>query len=203
MQKSFIMSISAVMLMTSAATALADSESLQSPQYIVKQAEPSLGSRLRREVVRSTDIPVNRRYEQLTNEEKQMLLKKYDSFDNADEPPFPKDGLLPVLRDIITGLRNGRIDTEGNLKLYVWVDASGKPTKVEQVSTPNGDLTDVASTILMLHKFKPALCKGTPCAMKFPFEVRFSRTADQTYDSDHDINYNTPGLGSGAPKELK
>lgn len=117
MQKRLITSLPTLFAVMSATPAFADSESLATAQFVVKQAEPSVGSRIRREVVRSTDIPINRRYDQLTTEEKGILFAKYESIDSADEPPFPKEGLQPILRNIVTGMRNARIDTEGTMKL--------------------------------------------------------------------------------------
>ena len=62
----------------------------------------------------------------------------------------------------------------GDLYLVAEVDANGEAQSVTAYGSPDPDMTKFAASALLLQKFKPALCTGTPCAQKFPFSLGFA-----------------------------
>lgn len=136
------------------------------------QEEPTTGSRIRRELARSPTIPLNKRYEDFTLEQKAALASQYESMGEGDEPPFPKDGMAPILRAIEKA--NRRIGASGPMSVLVDVNAEGSAVGVSSLN-PSADpqMLRFVAQVLMLTRFKPALCKGVPCAMQFPFRATF------------------------------
>jgi hypothetical protein len=68
----------------------------------------------------------------------------------------------------------GALALDGSLRLTVDVDASGKTTAVIVYESPDDKMAELMKTILFNQKFSPALCDGTPCAMRYPFNVLFT-----------------------------
>lgn len=88
-----------------------------------------------------------------------------------DEPPFPVDGLPPIHEAIAEVQR--RLLVHGALSMFADVDSGGGATSVSVYESPDPKLTQAAAAVLMLTKFKPAVCKGEPCRMSFPLRVAF------------------------------
>jgi hypothetical protein len=44
---------------------------------------------------------------------------------------------------------------------------------VAVLQSPNEQVTKFMASVLLLTKFKPALCRGQPCKMGFPVKVIF------------------------------
>ena len=55
-----------------------------------------------------------------------------------------------------------------------WAQDEAK-TAVSVFESPDPEITRVAASVLMLSKFKPAVCAGRPCAMQFPLEVNLRK----------------------------
>lgn len=114
-------------------------------------------------------MPINRSYAQLTPAQRQVLHSQYERIGAGDEPPFPVDGLKPLMLAIRKG--QSHYVARGNLTLVANVDASGTVTNVEAYAALDPEFTKFAASVLMLTMFKPALCKGVPCKMQFPFAL--------------------------------
>ena len=63
---------------------------------------------------------------------------------------------------------------QGELTMFVDVNAQGEATAVSVVKSPDPKLTQAVAAVLMLTKYKPALCRGQPCSMGYPFRMTFS-----------------------------
>ena len=124
-----------------------------------------------RYVARSTHIPINKKYHELTPEEKLLISTFYESMLPGDEPPFPRDGMKPVLQALAEAQK--RLLVSGTLYLLVDVDRTGKAQNITAHGSPSPAMTRVASYILLSTPFKPALCAGAHCAMQFPFMLEF------------------------------
>jgi hypothetical protein len=136
------------------------------------QEEAYTGSRIRRELAHSNTLPLNKRYEQFTPEEKAALAAEYESMGEGDEPPFPRDGLEPILRAIEKA--NRRIGASGQMALLVEVNAQGRAVSVSSLTKfADPQMLRFVAEVLMLTSYKPALCKGLPCRMEFPFRASF------------------------------
>jgi hypothetical protein len=97
----------------------------------------------------------------------------YEAIPEGDEPPFPLEGIKPIF-NVVKKAQSKRA-ARGQLDLAVMVGADGMPTKVENYSSVSDqEMVNIAASVLMATKFKPAVCKGSPCVMPFPFKVKLS-----------------------------
>jgi hypothetical protein len=62
----------------------------------------------------------------------------------------------------------------GALTLAVNVNAAGKAVSVEVLRSPDMQMAKLVATVLMLQAYKPAICKGSPCEMQYPFRMNFT-----------------------------
>jgi len=142
--------------------------------FRIKEETPTTGSNIKRDTVWGGSLPFDKAYAQLSPEQQQSLKSRFVQMGEGDEPPFPVDGLGPLIKAIIK-VNELVTDTLGRLELEVLVDASGTPTRVDVLRSPDPVLARHAAALAMLTRFKPALCKGSPCAMGFPVGIDFVR----------------------------
>ena len=147
-----------------------------SSEYSVREEPPPPRSifplKTRREVVRGSVVPVNKRYHEFTPEEKAVVQQWYEgTFGAQDEPPFPSDGLKPIYA--LMGKAQARLQVEGQVTVVATVGADGEVTSVAITGSPSAELSRFAAAALYNTKFKPGLCGGVPCTMDFPFRYRF------------------------------
>ena len=142
------------------------------PRYSLKQQDPDTGTNIRRDAVSDSGIPVDKKYAELTAEQQGWLKSQYEDMAAEDEPPFPANGMAPIYKAVAVAQQ--RYPARGPLTLYVDVNSQGEATAVSVFESPDPQLAKAVATILMLEKYKPAVCKGAPCAMQFPFRVLFT-----------------------------
>jgi hypothetical protein len=156
-------------------------DSLPPPIYDVVREHDITGSHLQRAGGRSQGgnaygVPLNRRYEQLTDGEKAVLRQRFAGLPADAEPPFPAKGLEPLYLAMIKGQQ--KLGVEGALTLLAEVDEKGLVQQLEVMATPGPEMTNYVAAVLMDMPFKPARCQGQPCTMKFPVNVNFSPWTD-------------------------
>jgi hypothetical protein len=163
----------AVMVSTLACAASAWSQDAANPlppeRYNIKQDEARVGSNIPRREIDGVAIPLNRNWAQLTPEQQVLWKRQYETMPTADEPPFPVDGLGVLNKSVTQGLR-GHFES-GKLDLNVRIDAEGNATAVSIFASPTPEIARTAASVLMVSKFKPAVCAGQPCTMDFPFKL--------------------------------
>lgn len=135
------------------------------PQYTLKRS-PAPGSLDPRVGATSPDLPLNRRYAQLTEGEKAIVRGWYEPLRPGDEPPYPERGLRPMVEAMMK--IQGRLGYEGDLHLDATVDPDGRVSVVKVLRSPDAEMSRLAATVLVDTPFKPALCAGQPCRMEFP-----------------------------------
>jgi len=140
-------------------------------EYGIREDQPRTGSHIRRQEVQGSRIPINKRYPELNQEEKDQLNRMYEHIEPGDEPPFPVGGLKPVL-DSIRKVQ-AKLRVNGQMTLFVNVSATGEATGVKVLSSPSDEMTKYGAMVLMLTKYKPALCGGINCQMEYPFYFNF------------------------------
>lgn len=143
------------------------------PQYSIRQDSPPPGSHIRRDLTGPIAIPVNLPYEQLSAADRLKFHANYESIVEGDEPPFPKQGLGALLKPITKGQQ--KLYVSGDLSLVAVVAPSGEVQEVRVHGSPSPEMTRFATQILFTTPFKPAVCRGQPCAMEFPLRLRFER----------------------------
>jgi len=116
-------------------------------------------------------VPFDKPYEQLTPAQQRTFKRLYERMSDADEPPFPLEGLGalygPIAQvQLVAGV-------QGTVSLELVVDSTGTPQEVHIFRTPNARIGEAVGAIAMQVKFKPAVCDGRPCRMGFPVRVEF------------------------------
>ena len=149
---------------------------LPRPEYGVKVDTPATGTNFRRHVLKPMTVPINRRYSELTPDERRLVHAWWESIPAGDEPPYPEAGMKPILEGLKRAQETDPVN--GELLLIASVDANGKVSQVRAAVSPAEKMTRFAATLLTLTKFKPAVCDGKPCAMDFPLNQHF--LADDT-----------------------
>jgi hypothetical protein len=147
------------------------SAQLSTPHYVMRDEAPPTGSILPRPEGAGFPIPVDRRYDQLTPEQKAVVHSWYEHVEPGDEPPFPADGLAPLYDTIRLGQQ--KLKVRGDLEVAVTVGSGGDAIDVQVLKSPSTEMTEFAASILLMTKYKPAVCKGQPCRMQFPVSIRF------------------------------
>jgi hypothetical protein len=145
-------------------------EALPPAKYGITAEDPPTGSRIRRDAVRSP-LPVNRTYEQLTAEERASVHDWYEGIPDGDEPPFPVSGT----KDILDAVRKAqqKLLVTGELFLVATIEPSGEVSGVKAWGSPSPEMTKFAASVLLLTRFKPAICGGQKCRMDFPLKYLF------------------------------
>jgi hypothetical protein len=142
------------------------------PSFSIKEREPRTGTNIRQTVV-AFNLPLDKSYQQLTFEQQAIVRDNYVTMHPLDEPPFPADGLGPFFTVLQKGAT--KLQAEGDLVLHVAVGIDGRPTAAKVVKAPSQEFGEFAASAALLTGFKPALCKGHPCAMEFPVRLSFTR----------------------------
>jgi Gram-negative bacterial TonB protein C-terminal len=140
-------------------------------EFAIKEYLPRAGTSILRDALKSPRVPVNKRFAELSADERKALLGYYDNFDVANEPPFPIEGLKPVM-ELLVKMQNKLVDN-GALRLMVTIDAAGVATAVKVIESTSPEMAKAAAGVMMYTKFKPATCRGQPCEMDFPLHVQF------------------------------
>lgn len=141
------------------------------PEHSIKEDDPPIGSRIRRDEVNWTALPVNQTYQQLTPQERAHINSWYEHVAPGDEPPFPLNGMRSILDVVRKGQE--KLLVTGKLYLVATVEPSGKVSAVKTYGSPDPEMAKFASEVLLLTTFKPAVCGGRPCRMDFPLRYNF------------------------------
>jgi hypothetical protein len=143
------------------------------PTRITNEATSDTGTLLSKEMRWTSKIPLDKTYGELNDKQKAQLHSLYESMPPGDEPPFPLEGMKPVFNAIKAAQK--KIMAKGVLNLAVTVGPDGIAKNVVDLgSTKNADMTEFAGTVLMMTKFKPAVCGGKPCESQFPLHLKLS-----------------------------
>lgn len=137
----------------------------------IVQARPDTGSRIRREVVKLI-IPAEKRYDELTPDQRAKFRAQFSNLADTDEPSYPIAGLRPIAEDLVLALADGPVG-KGALFMTVHVDEKGEAKSTAVYETPDSRVSREAAVVLMKARYKPASCNGRPCSSEFPFTVRF------------------------------
>ena len=141
----------------------------QSATYGIKEAAPATGSMVKRSVI-TGNVPFDKTYAQLTPEQRQHVKDNYEAMPADDEPPFPVDGLAPMMKALQKGASLFHVN--GTLAMTADIGPDGQPRKIDVLKAPDDpQFRQFAVSLLMITRYKPAVCGGKPCAMGFPLEV--------------------------------
>ncbi len=145
-------------------------EQKKQDEFAVKEDTARTGSMIKRAAVTSKLIPLNKAYHELSTEQKNYLKSQYENMAENDEPPYPLDGpakSYKALSDALKKLGAYR----GKLSVLVDVNSEGVAENASILETPDDNLGVFAAKVMLIEKFKPALCAGKPCKMQYLFEI--------------------------------
>jgi hypothetical protein len=136
--------------------------------YTMKEDQARVGSNLRRENI-FAQVPPEKNYGDLTEEQKNQVKSAYASMGPDDEPPYPIGGPGASLKAAVEIVQ--RLQSTGMIDIGVTINASGKPESIKVYETPDAATAKAVATVLVMQKYKPAMCKGQPCTQEYPFRV--------------------------------
>jgi hypothetical protein len=167
----------ALMALAAAGTlAAASADAPASKTYELKSWEAPTGSHIRRSGVDPGIVPFDKRYDELTPEQQRAFKDQYGAMPDADEPPFPAEGLQSIYGALASIAM--RLNVEGPIEMHVEVDEKGVARAVQVLRTPRQDMIKPAATVLMLEKYKPGMCGGKPCRMQLPVRTTLRKPTD-------------------------
>ena len=138
--------------------------------YVIRDELPETGSNIPNDAL-TWPIPINRRYEELSTEQRRVVRDDYIKLGAHDEPPYPRDGMMPIL-SLVARIQAKNAAT-GLLHLVVRVNSKGEPEGVAALRSPDDAIAKAVASMLMMSSYKPALCDGNPCASEFSFKYAF------------------------------
>jgi hypothetical protein len=142
------------------------------PKLNYKEETAGTGTRIRRETLLESWLPLNQTYAQMSSEYQRKLRGVYANMPDDDEPPFPLRGLGPSIEQLrkVHSLIGGL----GEMKLILSVDEQGNVGDVSVYSASNERMAYYGAILLSKEKFKPGLCHGVPCAMEFMYRFEYA-----------------------------
>jgi len=140
----------------------------QYPTKNTSSATQETGTIIKKQIRWNSKIPLDKSYAELTPEQKAELRAMYENLPEGDEPPFPENGIRPIFNAIRKAQRLRQ--ASGELNMAVTVGPDGQAIKVEdRGGVYDIQMTEIAQQVLLLTKYKPAVCNGHPCTMQFRF----------------------------------
>lgn len=108
----------------------------------------------------------------LSEGERRLVREDYPALEDGDEPPYPINGMRPVIASIT---KVGWVDASftGLVRMHVLVGADGKPRSVATIGKIPPEAARYLAGVLMLTAYKPAICHGKPCDMLMPMVFNF------------------------------
>lgn len=151
---------------------VAHSQDQHTGEFAMRQDEADLGTNIKRKSVYGSRVPYDKRYAELTAEQQAYVKPEYEQLGPNDEPPYPLNGSGPIFSAISKA--QGKLGTRGELIVYADIDSKGEATSISVLKSPDDEMTKFVASLLMMQKYKPALCNSVPCRMQFPFRMTFS-----------------------------
>lgn len=140
------------------------------PERRYRLKELTLDSHIPYEYARGVGYPLDRAYKRFTEREKQAFKDFYEPMLPDDEPPFPAEGLKPVIQKLSRLV--GLLKIEGEVVLHITINAQGEATGFKVFRATNPQVVEAVAKVFAQTPFKPAVCDGQPCEMDFPFTAK-------------------------------
>lgn len=163
MLKNFVLGVVAVTAIAVANTQVSASED---DRLFKWYGDAPKGSKMR-PIEATSYIPFNKKYDQLTERQKNIYRSYFEGLQKDETPPFPLGGLEEIYEPLIKG--HARVGGGGELLVFSKIDKKGVVQEVTVYKSPTKKLAELVTTVMFNTKFKPAMCAGEPCGMDFPF----------------------------------
>ena len=139
-------------------------------RYKLKETAPATGTRIRQDVA-FWDLPFDKRYAELSENEKGKVRAMYEDLPPECEPPFPEKGLKHLVEQMIQ-IQTALLE-RGSVFAIAAVDESGNVQNVSFYETPSANMAKALGYVLVKERFKPAMCNGQNMPMEFVIRTRF------------------------------
>lgn len=143
-------------------------------------SDPAVGSHVRELAIRNGAVPFAQSYAAMSEADRNTVRSWYPLLDDTDEPPYPIYGSAELYRAILSV--TGALPIRGTMHMVIDVNEKGEATGHSVFATPDQDLATVVAMYATSQKYKPGLCAGKPCAMKFPLSISVGAKAGSTDD---------------------
>jgi hypothetical protein len=116
-------------------------------------------------------VPLDKSYAEFTSAQQATVKEPYLALEEGDEPPYPVHGVKPIY-DWLKQAQD-KLHVNGELRLDVLVGKDGTAISVTTIGAPSPEMVKFATAVMAKEKYKPAVCRGVPCEMIFPFAMEF------------------------------
>jgi hypothetical protein len=151
--------------------------------YSVQEDVPETGSNISKRTVYWSFR--EKRYAELTSEERNIVRDDYLRMGARDEPPYPSEGMTSILLDLARIQRTNRGPGCCTSRCASMRAASrrGWPSSAHRPRHRHG-----VSYALMKTRYKPALCDGAPCAGDYSFKYKVQVGYSHNFIADWNTN---------------
>jgi hypothetical protein len=102
----------------------------------------------------------------MSEDERETFRQQYAALEAGDEPPYPAQGMREVAV-LIKKVHDAFPNYRGPVQVQVLVGPDGKAESVTTVGKVPADVNRYVASALTVTPYKPAVCQGAPCAMRF------------------------------------
>lgn len=132
-------------------------------------SDAAVGTHIRELAIRNGVVPFHQSYAGMSEADRNTVRSWYPLLDDNDEPPYPIYGSAELYKAILSVTSQLRL--RGTLHMVIDVNEKGEATGHSVFATPDQDLATVIAMFATSQRYKPAVCGGKPCAMKFPLSI--------------------------------
>ena len=157
-----------VAAIAAAPLAAAAANPLPPPRYAIT-GPPETGSHLPAKLG-TYAVALNRRWADLPPDEQGIIKSYYEAMASGDEPPFPAEGLGTIIGAVVK-LCAHRCKN-GTVRVVATIDREGVAQTARVLEADQVKVGEFLAQVLLLERYKPAVCKGVPCQMDFPLFIQ-------------------------------
>lgn len=162
----------ALLVLLSAATTLAQAQVTDWEFFVPRDREYSVTRKQADTMALSfggRSVELRRAWSLLSDEDRAAVRSIQPSLADGDEPPYPKQGLKPL----IERLHRVRGPAGQDLRIQLEVDHLGAVTAVGAGQPVSDEFLGQMVALMVNSAFKPGTCGGKPCTRVFAFDMRY------------------------------
>ncbi len=157
---------------TLAATGVRASDGMPAAPRTYALRDVLTGSAIPKDIV-TASVPFDKRYDELTADQKAVLWQDYESPSSTNETPFPESGLRHLVMPLVKLAE--RSSVTGQLVAVADIGPDGHARSVAIYKSPDPAMSDLAKVALAQEIYRPARCDAQPCAMSFVLRLDFQK----------------------------
>jgi hypothetical protein len=139
-------------------------------KYSLKADETETGTNLKKTIT-VTSFPLDLGWAKMSPQQRESIKSYYPALEEGDEPPYPEQGIKPVLMSMRETTRTYDL-ADSDITILVTVEPDGKASAASTMGDVNDKVRYFASVTAMAQRYKPAKCHGQPCRMVFGYRFK-------------------------------